>query len=324
MKRWLMIVLAIVEVLLLVVLVGPFLVPVPPLTDTVPPETLADPDSRFIEVDGLRVHTKQTGQGEPVMLLLHGFGASTFSWREVMTPLAELGTVVAYDRPAFGLTERPLPDTDAWPGYNPYSTESQTRILIGLMDALGIDRAILIGNSAGGTVAVMTALTHPERVQGLVLVDAAIYAGGGTPSMLHPLFNTPQMQRIGPLIARRIRQWGIDFGRSAWHDPSQIPPDFWEGYQKPLRADNWDRALWLLTSSSQKLGLEARLDEVTLPALVITGDDDRIVPTEQSVRLADELPDAKLVVIDACGHIPQEECPGAWLEAVTPFVVGLD
>jgi hypothetical protein len=85
-------------------LVGPFLVPVPPLRGTVPPEQLADPDSRFavvggIGADGVRLHYKLAGSGAPAMILLHGFAASTFSWREVMAPLAEQGTVVACDRP---------------------------------------------------------------------------------------------------------------------------------------------------------------------------------------------------------------------------------
>ena len=71
---------------------------------------MADPDSRFIELNGLNVHYKQAGSGEPLIVLLHGFSASTFSWREVMQPLAAFGTVVAYDRPGFGLTERPLGD----------------------------------------------------------------------------------------------------------------------------------------------------------------------------------------------------------------------
>jgi pimeloyl-ACP methyl ester carboxylesterase len=310
--------------LLMLVFVGPFLVPVPPLEDTVPVEALADPDSLFVEIDGLLVHYKQMGQGQPTFLLLHGFGASTFSWREVMAPLSELGTVIAYDRPAFGLTERPLPDTAAWPGYNPYSYISQPRLALGIMDALDVDTAILVGNSAGGTVAVQTALQAPERVEALVLVDAAIYAGGGMPSIARPLLNTPQMDHLGPLIARGIREWGVDFARSAWHDPDRIPEAFWEGYQKPLRAENWDRALWELTRSSRRLDLPSQLEALTLPVLVITGDDDRIVPTEQSIQLAADLPNADLAVLEACGHVPQEECPGPWLEAVTAFVRTLD
>jgi len=304
--------------LLLILFIGPLLVPVPPLEGTVPPEQLADPDSRFVEVNGITVHYKIAGSGEPVFLLLHGFGASTFSWREVMGPLAEMGTVVAFDRPGFGLTQRPMPDE--WEGVNPYSPEAQANLTVGLMDALGIERAILVGNSAGGTVALQTALTYPERVAGLVLVDAAVYVGGGTPGWLRPLLNTPQMRHLGPLIARRIQDWGVDFARSAWHDPSRITPEVWEGYNRPLRAQNWDRALWEVTRASRPLGLEKRLGEVRVPVLVVTGDDDRIVPTEQSIRLAGEIAGAQLAVIPECGHVPQEECPGPFLEALEAFL----
>jgi pimeloyl-ACP methyl ester carboxylesterase len=144
MKRWrLWLVLC---AILLAVLVGPLLVPVPPLTGTVPPEALVDDDSLFIEIEGLKVHYKTSGTGQPFIILLHGFGASLFSWREVLPSLAEYGTVIAYDRPAFGLTERPL----TWEGDNPYSPAAQVELLVGLMDALDIERAILVGNSAGG------------------------------------------------------------------------------------------------------------------------------------------------------------------------------
>ena len=321
MKRWIRITLIAIGVLLGIVLVGPFLIPIPPLEDTVPPRQLADPDSRFVEVNGLSVHYKTTGQGEPVFLLLHGFGASLFSWHEVMEPLAEVGTVIAFDRPAFGLTERPLPGE--WSGENPYSSASTVELTVGLLDALGVERAILVGNSAGGTAALLTALAYPERVQALILVDAAVYAGGGTPGLLRPILNTPQMQRIGPLIARNILNWGRDFARSAWHDPSKLTPEIWEGYLKPLRAENWDRALWELTRASRAPDLAGRLAEVQIDCLVITGDDDRIVPPEQSIRLSRELPSAALVVIPDCGHVPHEECPERFLQAVTDFVAGL-
>ncbi len=317
------IVLIIGGILLLLLGIGPFLVPVPPLEDTAPPEQLADPDSHFVEVNNLTVHYKQRGTGDPKLLLLHGFAASTFSWREVITPLAKTGsTVVAFDRPAFGLTERPLPW--AWEGENPYSTEAQAALTIGLMDTLDWERAILVGNSAGGTVALLTALEHPQRVPALVLVDAAIYTGGGTPAIVRPLLRTPQMRHLGPLITRRIQSWGEDFARSAWHDPSRLTPEIWAGYKKPLHAENWDRALWELTRASrQRSDLAERLADVTLPTLVITGDDDRIVPTEQSIRLAEELPNATLVVIPNCGHIPHEECPKAFLKAVQDFLENL-
>jgi pimeloyl-ACP methyl ester carboxylesterase len=321
MSRWLRYALIAVGVILAILLIGPFLVPIPALDDTVPPEELADPDSRFVEVNDLQVHYKTTGDGEPTMILLHGFGASVFSWREVMEPLGErlyeLGTVIAFDRPAFGLTERPL----SWePGANPYTPDAQVDLVVGLMDALGVDQAVLVGNSAGGTVAVNAALTHPERFQALVLVDAAIYVGGGAPSWIRPLLRTPQVNRLGPLVARQLAVRGDAFLESAWHDPGKITPEMRAGYRKPLRAEHWDRALWELTKASEQSDLSARIDEIAMPSLVITGDDDRIVPTEQSVRLGREIPQAELVVIPDCGHLPHEECPEPFLDAVQAFL----
>jgi pimeloyl-ACP methyl ester carboxylesterase len=320
---WKRILIGLVLVLLFLVLAGPFLVPIPALEDTVPPRDLADADSLFVEVDGLEVHYKQVGappgEGQRAFLLLHGFAASTFSWREVMAPLAEGGaTVVAFDRPAFGLTERPMPGE--WQGASPYRPEAQAALTVGLMDELGIDGAVLVGNSAGGTVALLTALLYPERVEALVLVDAAIYSGGGAPRWIRPLLRTPQARRLGPLAARAIRDWGYEFGRSAWHDPSRLTPEIWEAYTRPLRAENWDRALWELTVASDYPDLPSRLGELQMPVLVVTGDDDRIVPTEQSVRLAGEIPGAALAVLPACGHVPQEECPEAFLAVVKGFL----
>ncbi len=303
--------------LLVFFFVAPLLMPVPPPANTVPPEQLADPDSHFVEVNGITVHYKRAGTGKPALLLLHGFGASTFSWREVMEPLAETWTVVAYDRPGFGLTERPM--AGEWAGPNPYAPETQAELAIGLMDALGFERAVLVGHSAGGTVALLTALTYPERVEALVLVDPAVYTGG-TPGWLRPLLNTPQLRRLGPLLLRSIRRWGSGALRTAWHDPSRIPPELWEGYLKPLRTRNWDQALWELVRASHPLGLQHRLGELRVPVLVITGDDDRIVPTVQSIRLSRELSQAQLAVLPECGHVPQEECPEAFLQALARFL----
>lgn len=315
-NRFLRILGGILIFLLVVLLIGPFLVPVPPLENTVTAESLADEDSEFIEVNGVNVHYKLNGNGESVFILLHGFGASLFSWREVTAPLAEFGTVIAYDRPAFGLTERPL----EWEGESPYSQDSQVELVIGLMDALGIEKATLVGNSAGGTIAMLTALKYPERVEQLILVDPAVYAGGGAPAWVRPLLGTPQMRHLGTLFARQIQARGPELVELAWHDPSRMPPGVMEGYQKPLQVNHWDKALWELTVSSRESGLGERVNEFDLPVLVITGDDDRIVPTEQSVRLASEIPNAELVVIPQCGHVPHEECPNEFIRAVTDFL----
>jgi pimeloyl-ACP methyl ester carboxylesterase len=300
-------------------LLGPFLIPVPPLTDTRPPQELADPDSLFLTARGIQVHYKQAGEGQPIFILLHGFGASLFSWHKVLDPLGEQGRVLAYDRPAFGLTERPM----EWGETNPYSPDFQPVLLIEWMDQLGIESAVLVGNSAGGTVAIQTALAHPERVRALILVNPAVYTGG-TPSLLRPLFRLPQVDRLGPLFVRGIQARGEEFINMAWHDPSLITPEIWDGYTRPLQADNWDRALWDFTRSSRQLGLEDLLGELDLPVLVIAGDDDRIVPTGDSRRAAQDIPSAVFVELENCGHLPQEECPQAFMQALLDFIAEFD
>lgn len=319
--------LGIVGFVLIALLIGTLLVPVPPLAGTVEAARLADADSRFVDVplgsDTLTVHYKEAGDSGRALVLLHGFGASLFSWREVMAPLAETNRVVAFDRPAFGLTERPLRETWGtaadWAAGLPYSALAQADLAIAMLDARGIDRAVLVGNSAGGAVAMLAALEHPERVDALVLISPAVYSGGPNGAMQW-LLNTPQMQHIGPLIARRIQGWGDEFARSAWHDPDRITEAVWQGYLAPLHIENWDRALWELTAASRQTGLADRLAALQLPVLVITGDDDRIVPTEQSVKLAGALPNAELAVIPACGHVAHEECSQATLEVMTAFL----
>jgi pimeloyl-ACP methyl ester carboxylesterase len=318
MKKFWRILLIVLASLLVIVLVGPFLVPVPPAPGTVPVQQLADPDSQFVEINGLSVHYKMLGQGTdgPVFVLLHGFGASLFSWHAVMEPFSQYGTVIAYDRPAFGLTERPM----TWTGQNPYSPQASVDLLLGLLDHFNVKKAILVGNSAGGTVAMQFTLQHPDRVQALILVDPAVYEGGGGPAWLRPFYNVPQINHLGPLFVRSIQKSGLDLIRMAWYDPAKITQATWDGYTRPLKADNWDRALWYFTAASQVSDLPQRLGEFTLPTLVITGEADKIVPTANTIQLADALPNAKLVIIPQAGHVPHEEQPALFMQAVDNFL----
>lgn len=306
--------------LILVVLIGPFLIPVPPLDGIKPLDTLVDTDSQFVKINGLDVHFKAILRSDPTFILLHGFGASVYSWHKVMQPMSQLGSVIAYDRVAFGLTERPM----SWSGENPYTMDAQVEQLIGMLNHFGIQKAILVGNSAGGTLAIQTALKYPKRVEALILVDPAVYSGEGSPAWLRFIQKTPQMQRLGPLLVRSIKKWGVDMLKQAWHDPSRITPEDLTAYQKPLMLDNWDKALWNLTIAGSKNDLAGRLKELNLPILVITGDDDRIIPTTQSIRLAGELPNASLSVIKDTGHVPQEEDPLAFMQAIRIFLSGLN
>ena len=304
-------------------LIAPLLYQVPPLAGTMPERELADPDSRFVEVNGVTVHYKETGEGEPVFILMHGFGASEFSWSEVMEPLSRSGRVIAYDRPAFGLTERPMEGN--WTGTNPYSVQGNVELLDGLMDELGVEKAILVGNSAGGEIAAAYAIEHPERVQGLVLVDPAVGKGnrGPVPQWAVSLMALPQIRNLAPLLVRTIAgDMGNDTIRMAWHDPSRIEPKVYEGYRKPLKADNWDKALYEFTIAGNPVSYSERLANLTMPVLVVTGDDDRIVPTDQSMQLSREIPGAELAVLKDCGHVPQEECPDQFMTSVQAFLAG--
>ncbi len=320
MKKFIRTLLVVLTILAALVLIGPFLVPVPVLEDVLPVQDLADADSRFTEVDGVAFHYKTEGSSQPALVLLHGFGASLYSWRTVTPDLAQTYTVYAYDRPAFGLTERPT----QWTGLNPYSMDAAMAQLDALLDMWGLQQAVLVGNSAGGTVAMNYTLAHPERVKALILVSPAIGEAGGPYARLSWLFKTPQMQRLGPLLVRSISESGLETIDQAWHDPSKQPPDTIPLYTKPLRAENWDVALWNFTTASATSDLPQRLGEFDLPVLVIAGDDDRIVPTASSIDTASKIPGAELVLLPDCGHVPQEECPQIFLDAVENFLSSIE
>jgi pimeloyl-ACP methyl ester carboxylesterase len=317
MKKGLKFTAFVILVIFLLLATVPLLIPLPPLENILPIEKLVDSDSKFIRLNNLNVHYKEAGAGGQALILLHGFGASTYSWREVLQPLSKNGLVVAYDRPAFGLTERPM----QWEGESPYGLQAQVKLVIAMLDAKGIDKAVLIGNSAGGTVAIKTALMYPERVKALVLVDAAVYSGGALPQWLKPILQTPQATKIGQLIARQIQDSGMKMLVSAWYDPSKITAEITSNYRKPLQIDHWDRALWDLTVTQEPSGLVEHLGQLNVPVLVVSGDSDHIVPLEQSIRLSKEIPGAQLTVFSQCGHVPQEECPDQFLQAVDNFLV---
>jgi pimeloyl-ACP methyl ester carboxylesterase len=306
----------IILIILILLLVIPFLIPIPPLKDVSPVEELADPDSSFIQIDSIKFHYKTDGDYGTPLVLLHGFGASVYSWREVMPLLAEDHTVYAYDRPAFGLTERPA----TWTGENPYTLEASITQLDTLLDVWELNQVILVGNSAGGRAAMEYALIHPQRVQALILVSPAVGNRQSPTAKFRQLIKLPQVQRLGPLMVRKISESGLETINQAWHDPGKQPEDTIPLYTKPLRAENWDLGLWHYSTAANQSDLPNQLDQFDLPILLITGDDDRIVPTENTIALKDQLPNAKLVVLPNCGHVPQEECPDAFLEAVGDFL----
>lgn len=308
--------------LLALIIIVPLVVPIRALDNTVDASDLADEDSLFTQVNEIDVHykdfnSKKGDEGEKTFVLLHGFGSNIYTWHEIVDALATRGRVIAFDRPAFGLTEKPL----EWQGTNPYSLKGQVNLTLGLLDELNIDQAIFVGHSAGATVSTALAVDHPTRVEALVLIDAAIYQGGGTPAWIRPLLYTPQMNRLGPTFMRQIAQEpGQNMIQSAWYDPEKLDADTTAAYRKPLQVHDWDKALWELTKASRSPGLAPKLSEIRVPALVVSGREDMIVPLALSERLATDIPNAELTVLDTCGHVPQEECPQTFLESVENFL----
>ena len=116
---------------------------------------------------------------------------------------------------------------------------------------------------------------------------------------------------------------GNDTIRMAWHDPSRIDPKVYEGYRKPLKANNWDKALYEFTIAGNPVNYSGHLANLTMPVLIVTGDDDRIVPTGQSIQLSREIPGSELAVLKDCGHVPQEECPDQFMTSIQAFLEGV-
>ena len=295
-------------------LIVPFLLPLPDL-ETVPPRELADPEDRFVKLNGIEVRYREAGSGESVYLLLHGFGASARSWDPVLEGLASQGRVVAFDRVGFGLTERPM----EWDGDSPYGSPAQVGLAISLLDKLNIGEAIVIGHSAGAEIGAALALDHSDRVTALVLESPALDSGPGGLARL--LLATPQGERVVRFVGRRAADRVDQLLQSAYHDPTRITEDILGGYRQPFGAHAWDIGLAHLAAAPHLDSIRDRLAELSQPLLVITGGEDTWVPTDVTVELAGGLPESELVVIPDCGHVSHEECPGSYLEAVSRWVV---
>lgn len=304
--------------IIILLIIGPLAIPFPDLEGVEPLGNLLYPDSQFIKIDGIDIHYRQVKNDKSLILLLHGFGSSSYSWNKIMTPLSTFGTIVAYDRPAFGLTERTVYSSKM--NQNPYSFDYQVSMVEQLMDIFNADSVILIGNSAGGTIAMAAALQYPERIKALILVDSAIKTGNGAPAWIQPILNTPQMDVIGPQLVRSIRERGLEILKLAWYDPTKITDEDLLNYQLPLKIKGWDKALWEYTKTNKDIGIEAKISKIQIPVLIISGTEDKLIPKEQSIWLSEQIANSKLVLIPECGHVPQEECPEAFLNAVSIFL----
>ena len=277
----------------------------------------------------------------PVAILLHGFGGSSFSFRGILEPMADaLGTcAIAFDRPAFGFTSRPVPPScgywhEARDGRNPYTLAAAVEITFRVADALAPGKPlVLIGHSAGAEVAVAAALARPDRVAGLVLIAPAVAletTSQSNSSLVKGVSRMPCAGAIGAWVLRLIAPRLSTALSSMWHDKSKLTQDIVDGYMAPLKppVGNWARALWEFTvarSYEKDAPTMASLQQIAAPCLVIAGAQDSVVPIAHSRIVAQSIPGAVIATIDESGHLPHEEQEADTLEAIRVFLsqVGL-
>lgn len=274
--------------------------------------------AEFIQVQGVSVHIKRCtyreveSEAPALIVLLHGFGASTFSWRHVMQPLSFYGDVIAYDRPGFGFTERP----HSWEGTNPYGWEGDVSILDHVIEHYGNGRrVILVGHSAGGLITTHYALSHP--VSGLVLVAPFIVAAGVAPAWLNHTFRSTFGRAAGAHLVGLIAPVGNSLLRRSFYDKNALTPEVYGGYHAPMNVKGWKEGFWnFLTAPRSQLDLSA-LSAITAPTLVISGDHDRVVSLADSKQVSDVMPNSLFEVIPRCGHLPHEERPAEFMEKIS-------
>lgn len=306
---------------LALLLVGPFLVPVNS-TGTMTKEQAAaelwGDRSNWVELLDHQVHYVEAGDpaSERLIVLLHGFGASAYSYKEVLQPLSDLGHVIAYDRAAFGFTERPT----SWET-NPYGAEGQLLVLDQLIEKFGSGKEVyVLGHSAGGNLAAGYAIQNQQKLAGVILFAPAVLTTGGGPSWLNWIFDIPQLNHLGPLLVSSIATSGLDLLYRSYNDPTAVTDETLAGYTQPLKITGWEKAFWEFNKAPRNTGAGERLAEISIPALVITGDNDLVVATEDSITVAGMITDAELVVIPRTGHLPNEESPEEFAKAVVDFI----
>jgi pimeloyl-ACP methyl ester carboxylesterase len=305
----------------LLVLFGGWLLvdPAPPMRLS-PPRELADPDSRFAQLAGVDVHHKVAGAAsDPTVLLFHHFHGNVMTWRHVMDGLADDHQVVAFDRPGFGLSERPVPNGRG--PEDPYARATSVRIALELLAHLDAPDAVLIGSSAGGTVALETYAAAPERVRALVLLSPAITGDIGPPEPLRPLLRAAPVRLLAPrLIERLAGDLTLERVSRSWHDPSRATPDDVDAYTRPLQVEGWQHGYLGVFSADEPPDLRHLLPRIDVPTLVVAGASDRIISPHWNRRTAAAIPGARFEVLPDCGHTPHEECPEQLLELVHRFL----
>jgi pimeloyl-ACP methyl ester carboxylesterase len=261
-----------------------------------------------VEVSGATISSLISGHGPEQVVCVHGLGSSKTSFFETVAALSPDYTVHAIDLPGFGSSSKPARGR--------YDAGYFARATLGYIDAMGIERAHLVGNSMGGRIALELALTDPDRVETLSLLAPAL--AFLRRRELVPLVKLlrPELAAIPhPLRAARVREhfWSL-FAQPEQLDPAvaDIAADeFCRTYRSRSARIAFfaaARNIYLDTPHGER-GLWTRLSSLRRPALFIWGDSDRLIPPAFSRHVAEAVPEARQVVLPNCGHVPQVELP---------------
>src|SRR3954464_7671243 len=259
-----------------------------------------------VPVGKLKISTLTMGEGAD-MLLLHGLGATKSSFFDTAAALSRNYRVHAIDLPGFGGSSKPT--------LAPYGAPFAARAVVGTMDALGIARAHLVGNSMGGRVALEVGLTRPDRVGGIALLSPAV-------AFVRPdwhwavRFARPELGMLPHSLGRdRIARtfWAL-FADRDLVDPSMadIVVDEFERIYRSRGARlaflSSARAIYLEPPFGRN-GFYPRLSELRRPALFVWSSHDKLIPPAFQRHVEQWLPSAEQVVLEGCGHVPQVEAP---------------
>jgi len=267
--------------------------------------------SKFVDVDGARVHYRDRGAGDPI-LLVHGSNSSLFTWEGWASALATNHRVVSVDMPGHGLTG---PDPRGR-----YSAAEMAEFIDHFASIIGIDHFVLAGNSMGGNVAWHYAILHPTRVRALVLVDSYGLPRAEPKPFAFRMISTPGLGRIVRwetphyMVAKSTRD--------AYGDPSRATDAVIERYDDMvLRSGNRE-------ATRERFGraeddLYNRLGEVHVPTLILWGTNDKWILPKYATQFRDRIAGSKLVMLDGLGHVPMEEDPAASVAPVKAFIDGL-
>ncbi|HEX7063489.1 MAG TPA: alpha/beta hydrolase [Bacillales bacterium] len=267
----------------------------------------------LMTIDNVEIHYEaypcESHVSAEKLVLIHGYLSSTFSFRQLIPLLTQTYSVTALDLPGFGKSENPKAFT--------YSIGNYGKLILSFMEKMQIDKAVLVGHSMGGQVALQAAKQAPGRVNGLILLASSGY--------LKPfnrwLVSASYLPFFTWIVRREFEKRSAEeVLREVVYDSSAIDTAMIEGYVQPMGAEGFYRSLLgLLRKHGGDLTTE-ELKTIHTPALLLWGREDRIVPLNIGERLVLDLPAASLNVYEHTGHLLPEEKPQEIFRDIQAFL----